>query len=209
MAAEPSAELEAKLSALPGDRYCIYLDQQLAPAGGQVPAVHLPAGPWTPLIEWLQPELPAAMLAADRPAAMPLQLIRGGEPCEAALLLTSPAAWRSYADAAPRLRLEQLSFAMHKQRVLVRGAPLPPLPGKRFIETAGVATPAGYIWSPQIDAQVVRSVLQLTEDEIALMHEDGAWDRIEASCFVQATRAAIRASTIPPAGAAQGETAHE
>jgi hypothetical protein len=111
------------------------------------------------------------------------------------VLVTSRACWLAYGGNAPQARLDRWSFAMETTgRVAVRGRPLPPIAGTRYIEQEGVAAPAGWSWVPRLSAQVVREALQLDAGDLALLHDDGTWDYIAAEDFVRATRSAIRLS---------------
>jgi hypothetical protein len=77
-------------------------------------------------------------------------------------------------------------------RVIVRGAPLPPLPGVRLVEQDGIAVPAGWTWYPAIDAVVVRELLSLKSEDSARWNTAEGWQRISASDWVQTTRSAVR-----------------
>ena len=79
-------------------------------------------------------------------------------------------------------------------RVAVCGQPLPPLPGQRWVEREGIAVPAGWHWSPPVEATVVRAVFGLQAGDFALWQTDGTWQRIRAADFLPAGRAAVRAS---------------
>jgi hypothetical protein len=102
-------------------------------------------------------------------------------------------AWRDYAVAAPQIRLNCLSFAASDDsQALVRGEPLPPLPGTRFVEVSGVAVPLGWTWWPAVDAEVVRQALGFAEYDLALFTSAGECELIVADDFVRATRSAVR-----------------
>jgi hypothetical protein len=181
---------------LPGaDRYEVLADGQLLPAGALVPRGYLPAGPWQALSAWLQLELPAAAASLATPPRIPLRLAPAHEPRAAAWLLTSLAEWCAYAQLAPKARLARWSFAADAAgRVVVRGAPLPPLRGTHYVEESGIAVPAGWHWSPAVEAAVVRAALRLEQGDCALWFADGSWQRIAAGDWVRATRSAARLS---------------
>ena len=71
---------------------------------------------------------------------------------------------------------------------------MPSIAGVRFVETHGVAIEAGYRCQPPIDAAIARTVLDLAEGDLGLLHGDGRFDHIAAEHFVQATRSAVRLS---------------
>ena len=69
--------------------------------------------------------LPARL--SDR---IPMRLVADGSYREPNLLLTSLSLWTSYGVTAPQVRLDRWHFAVSaKEEVIVRGVPLPPLPG--------------------------------------------------------------------------------
>jgi len=78
--------------------------------------------------------------------------------------------------------------------VVIRGTPLPPLAGARFVDRGGVAVPAGWTWSPAVDAPTLRRLLQLEKGDLTLWTLDGPWQRIAADDFARAGRSAIRAT---------------
>jgi len=188
--------LETSLRGLPGaTRFSVFPDRQLLAAGTRVPHGYLPEGPWHSLAEWLGVTLEPAGLAGKIGEGVPVRLVRSSSPCEANVLLVSLVAWRDYGVNAPQVRLERWSFAVSDAGdVIVRGLPLPPLPGQAFVEWEGVAVPAGWYWDPPVDAAVLRDVLGLASGDLALLHPDGAWDRVPADVFVRAVRSAIRLS---------------
>ena len=68
------------------------------------------------------------------------------------------------------------------------------MPGQRWVEHEGIAVPAGWTWTPAVEAGLLRQAFELAEGDVALWHEDGAWERIAADELVRATRAAVRAT---------------
>ena len=128
---------------------------------------------------------------------------RGEQP--AGLLLLDSAAWADYVHDAPAVRLARLQFALSDGgTVLVRGLPLPALPGTAFTLEAGIACPCGFAWSPAVKAEAIAEAMQLKKDEIALFtwHRrpaDGVWDELScevvpANAWVSVTRSAVRIS---------------
>jgi hypothetical protein len=188
--------LEAKLAALPARaRYDLLTANQLRLAGHRVPSARLPELRWQPLSTWLQVELPVAGLPAINPASTPLRLVRSGEECESELLLTTLAEFKPFAMRTAQVRLARLQFAAAPDgRVLVRGIPLPPLPGRRFALHQGVAVPAGFAWRPTVSAEVLARRFGVTGDALVLWNEDGTITRLHGEQFVPATRGAARAT---------------
>jgi hypothetical protein len=111
------------------------------------------------------------------------------------VLWTTLAAWHDWAERAGQVRLDRLAFAVKSaSEVVVRGSPVPPIPGRRFVQTGGVAVEAGWACSPPLDADVVGELLGLAPHDLALLHPDGNFDHVPAESFVRATRSAVRMS---------------
>ncbi|MEM7392833.1 MAG: hypothetical protein AAF492_10850, partial [Verrucomicrobiota bacterium] len=124
-----------------------------------------------------------------------LSVVRGGEPNPAGLLLTSLEVWKGYALEAPLARLEPLFFALGPdERVVIKGDPLPPIPGELFTLDAGVALPCGYRVDPPIDASIVARICGLAQGEVALFDRKGEVEILRATDFVAARRSAVRCS---------------
>jgi hypothetical protein len=188
--------LDQALRAMLGcERYAVDDAGLIAPRGDALPVAELPAGPWTLLREYFRLQLPPRKFAAPLPAPAPLTLAPCHAPQPANLLLASLATWQLYVESAPAVRLKLWSFAVREgRRVAVRGVPLPPLPGVACIEVEGVAVPAGWTWSPPLEAAVVRTLLGLAAGDVALLQPDGSYEVIAGEDFVAATRSAVRLS---------------
>ena len=193
-AAQLDVEQWERCRRLPGaDRYTVLDDGQLLPVDHLAPRGYLPAGPWQPLAKWLDVALPAADTSCPAPQGVELRLVRSNEPCDPTWLLATLEAWVAYAVTAPQVRLARWSFAADRQGgILVRGAPLPPLPGTRCVESHGIVVPAGWTWSPRVDAMVLRDTFELGQGDSAFWQVDGSWQRILAGDWVRATRSAVR-----------------
>ena len=190
-----SQEDDAAFRVLPGIRFGVHEDRQLTRMGTLVPQGHLPDGEWQPLPQWLEVSTAAPAFAGRPSRSVPLKLVRGGAPAEPSILVTDAATWQDYAVVAPQWRLERLAFAMSAEHhVVIRGQPLPPLSGERYVERSGVAIPVGWSWSPAIDACLVARVLGIEADVLALVHQDAAHDLIRNEDFVATTRSSVRAS---------------
>ena len=187
---------EAELRKAPcAARYFVRGEDRLLAWGERVPSGRLPEGDWRPIAEWVRPE-PQAPASAGTPAGrVTPRVVRSSEEREAALLVVAEAKWLEYASTAPAARLKPLVFALSADgRVLVRGTPLPPLPGTRCSEADGVAVPCGFAIDPPVDAAVLREALDLGPGELALFDERGGWERVSREAFVKATRSAVRMS---------------
>jgi hypothetical protein len=187
---------ELRLRQVPGvERFQVSDDGELFPLGSLLPYGRLPTGAWKKLKDFLQPQLPPLHIVAGTLPQLTLSLVRDTQQRDVAALLTTITAWEEYALSAPQARLQPLKFAMNGERqVLIVGAPLPPLAGERFWETNGIFVSAGWCWSPAVDATIVRRLLQLSDDDVALWQANGQWELIRRSDFVAARRSAVRAT---------------
>jgi hypothetical protein len=130
-------------------------------------------------------------------AAAALRVVRDGSTGDrdATVLVTSLQTWVQYASTAPPTKLRPLRVvASGGDRVLVRGTPLPPLAGRRYVEREGVALPSGFGFSPATDAAAVRALLGSDPQSLLLFHEDGTCERFDAGEFAPASVAAGRRS---------------
>lgn len=127
--------LDAKLAALPArGRYEWIAPNQLRHINQRIPSMHLPEIRWQPLQTWLQVEMAVAATPANVPHRVPLILVRSVAEREPGLLMTNLDEVKRFAAAAARVRLEPLQLAVNAVgEVLVRGMPMPPLPGRRFV----------------------------------------------------------------------------
>lgn len=190
-------KLDRRLAAMPGaQRFYVHADGQLQSVASLLPKNRLPNGPWQPLRQWLALRLPTAGLAGRSDRRMPLVLVRSTQSAPASVLTVSIDFWVAYATEAPQVRLDRLRFAVAEGgRTVIHGQPLPPLVGQRWVDHQGIVVPAGWHWSPPVDAEIVRQAIGLQSSDLALWQTDGSWERIRATEFVQASRAAVRASS--------------
>ncbi len=189
-----NAALRMRLLGLPAqDRYFIGGDEALTPWTNITPQARLPIGPWMKLRDWAGLSLPQRGWPGQRPAAVPLQLVRSGHERLAGALLCDWPVWAAYVATAPQIRLEGLAFVANSSRqAVISGAALPPLPAQSLIDDAGIFVPAGWTWSPNIDAATVRRLFGLSDGEAAIWLASDQWQRIAADDWVAATRSAVR-----------------
>jgi hypothetical protein len=175
------------------DRYTVLEDGQLIAVDSVVPLGRLPDGAWQPIARFIEAELPVAHWPGKSPAPLPVGLIRSNEPREVNWLVVRLDAWTRYAVTAPHVRLARLSFAATRDgRAIVRGQPLPPLQGERFVEVEGIAVPAGWTWQPAVEPAVLGDVFGLSPGDSVLWTSDSEYHKICADDWVQATRSAVR-----------------
>jgi hypothetical protein len=193
--------MELRLRQLPGAwRYDVTADGQLIPVGELAPCEKMPPGPWVRIGDWLRLELPDAETSRGEFSrrSLPrvsLTLVRDATPRQPTILRTSIQAFERYGSNAPAVRISQWTFVMRADgECLVRGLPLPPVPGEQIVEFVDLLVPAGLIWSPTVDVAVIRELFQLQSGDLALLRDDGGWELIQECQWVRATRAAIRMS---------------
>ncbi len=173
--------------------FAILADQQLTLLNETVPCAQLPNGEWQALDQWLELELPRAGFASPIGAGVMLGLVRSTSVSRSNLLRATWASWSHYALTAPRVRLNRLAFAVSDQAsVLIWGVPLPPISGRQYFEQDGVIVPCGWRFGPNVKTELVRQILRLADDEMVLFSDDGTFERLPRSAFVQATRSAVR-----------------
>ncbi len=170
---------------------------QLRLRDARVPSTTLPQGEWLPIAQWLRPELPASLWPgelADSAPRVSLRLIPSEEQSEPNVLLTTRSSWAAYAVAASQVRLDRWRFALAADgRALIRGEPLPPLAGERFVERDGIVVLAGWTWAPQVDAGVIRDVFGLGQKDIVLWSNQ-VCEIVRGEQFVAASRSGVRMS---------------
>ena len=198
--------LRSKLRCLPAlGRYVVDANGTLAVEGERLPCGRLPDARWLPLHAWSPLELPVVRRVDGEARAMhrlPLSMIRGGDPTDAGLLLLEASAWAAHAARSPAIRLARWSFAASaKGDVMVRGRPLPSLPGRRFVEEAGVAIEAGWTWTPRVEPEVLRALVGVEQGDLVVLERDAGSvgdaaamrvTIVPESAFVKATRSAAR-----------------
>lgn len=191
---DPTEDVARELAGLPALAFSVLPDGQLVESGKSVPCGYLPKYPWTTITAWIRVDLQAPALAAT-PPKVNTRLIRSTNIEAANVLLTSFGDWRSYAISAPQVRLDRLAFAVNDTGwTVIRGTPLPPLKGVRFVEVGGVAVQAGWTYLPPVSSDILAAAMGLADGDLAVMHADGTWDYLLACNFVQASRAAVRQS---------------
>lgn len=190
-------DLASMLTRIPArGRYRVLEDGQLVALGSRVPRGFLPHGSWILLQQWMAFCPPVAALAGQMPTPVPLQLQATSTTSNGArALLLEAIVWRDYAATAPSVRLAPLAFALSVDgRVLLRGTPPVPLPGAWLVDDHGILLPVGYSLVPRVGGKIVREVLGLNPEDVALFHEDGSYEKIAGEFLVHATRAAVRAT---------------
>lgn len=176
------------------DRFEVHEGRRLFRPLERTPSGTLPDGDWIPIADWIEVTLPVARVVTARIPRMTIQLARSGEPPKPAeFLITNGAAWVSWGATAPQVRLDSLWFAASGEgRILVRGHPLPPLPGEQFAEHDNIAVPCGWTWRPAVSAEAVRRAANVEDGALLILLRDGTHETVRTNDFVPARRSAIR-----------------
>lgn len=184
------------LAGIVAELFRVTSDGAITPSGSLVPTGRIPTGPWVPIAEQFPVTLPTAGFPPLRMPASRLKFVRSETVVESTVLELPFARLREHVRKTSVLRLNRWEFAVSQNgSALVRGTPLPTLPGQRYWETEGLIVPAGWTWSPSLAPEIVRHVLKLTPSESALFRlntndslDAFAWERIAADAFVQGSR---------------------
>lgn len=175
-----------------GEKFRVLPDGQLVPWLARIPKGNLPDGPWSPAYDLWQPFLPTAAIPMGRSPRAKLRIVPDDRERACNLLLTTQARWTAFVKTCAQVRLAKWSFAASADgRVLVRGTPLPPVPGTLLVEQSGIAIEAGATWSPAVSSVVVREALQVPASSLGLLFADGRFEIVPGSEFVTATRTAV------------------
>lgn len=178
-----------------GDKFHVLRDGQLIPWLARVPRGNLPKGPWEPVHQVWKPQLPTAAIAIAHAPRAKVAIVRDEQERSCNLLLTDQAQWTAFVKTCPQVRLAKWSFAANADgRVLIRGIPLPSIPGTRYVEQAAVAVEAGWWWSPPVSPHLMRRALSIASGAIGLLSADGELEIVPGSEFVTATRTAVTAT---------------
>ena len=192
---ELTEELELELRKLGGRRFTLSPRGELTLPGERSPSGVLPQLDWVPLREFIAPISQTSALPGKAPEPTALSLVHGGDVREANVLLAAGSTWAAYAVGAPMIRLKPLTFAANAtSTVLIRGTPLPPISGRRFVEEAGIAIPCGLRWEPRVSPRIIASRLHLSPGDLALFETADHCELIGANSFVVASRSAVRLS---------------
>jgi len=168
-------------------------DGTLRPWGKRLTSGSLPSIAFVPLKKLVQPTIPLAAYPAGHIARVPISLVRSNEERPATIVLTTLSDWLAFATTAPEIRLARLSFATASDgRTLVRGEPVPSLPGRHYWEHNGIAIPLGWTCSPPLVGNVLGEIVDAEPGDLVLLHDDGSMETIASDHFVRATRSAVR-----------------
>lgn len=193
---QASDELQKSFMRLPVVHFSASEDGQLIERGTRVPLGYVPKGPWIPIAQWMKVTAPIAGLSGCAPQPISIEMAPCDEFKLPQLMRTDFKVWGNYAVNAPLFRLERLAFATSGDgTIYIKGDPLPAIPGERYVLEDRIAVEAGWKWRPEVAPEVVQSALNIRADELVVLDRKGDWLCLSEECFVQASRAAVRATS--------------
>jgi hypothetical protein len=163
------------------------------PFGSRLPTSDRPPeGEGLPVAAVLAPAKFTAIEPGDVTAQpVALRLVRGGEPRPAAALACQLADLAAWADGATTAELAAVTAARAGERIVLRGAKLPAVPGATRYWGDDALVPLGCRPEPDLRPAVIRAAVGAAADEIVLLGEDGA-ELIPGAAFAPVTRAGLR-----------------
>jgi len=173
--------------------YTLSKSGELFPIGKSTPVAVLKDLEWIPLQEYIEVAPPVSALpgATDRKYSM--ALVPSDSERIGTAILTTLDNWKNYAESAPDIRLEKLSFAVSEhKKVVIMGTPLPALPGKEFWASERFLIPCGFDFEFPLLKELFQKKITQTNSGRILLSTDGHIEIIPDYNFVKATRSAIR-----------------
>jgi hypothetical protein len=186
--------IDLRIRQLPGlHTYTLDADGNLFPPGGLTPVAKLKPLKWVPVAEYITVTLPVSALPGKVSLQHVIKLIPSGRSQEGNVLLTSLATFKTYAETAPLVRLQQTRFAVsEKNKVLIMGTPLPALPGREYVLQDTLLLPCGFEFDPPAISELVIARLDPSKGSLLLFDTDGTWEKVPQIAFMPSTRSAIR-----------------
>lgn len=173
--------------------YTLSKSGELFPIGKSTPVAVISDLQWIPLQEYIDVEPPVSALPGTTDRKYSMALLPSNSERKGTAILTTLDIWKNYAESAPDIRLEKLSFAVSEQKkVLIMGNPLPAIPGQEFWASERFLIPCGFDFEfPILKELFQKKFIQAHSDRI-LLSSDGNIEIIPDYNFVKATRSAIR-----------------
>jgi hypothetical protein len=186
--------IDLRIRQLPGlHTYTLDAYNNLFPPGGLTPVAKLKPLKWVPVAEYITVKLPVSALPGKVSLQHIIKLIPSGRSQEGNVLLTDLATWKTYAETAPLVRLQQTRFAVSENnKVIIMGTPLPALPGKEYVLQDTLLLPCGFEFDPPAISELVIARLDPSKESLLLFDTDGTWEKVPKNAFMPSTRSAIR-----------------
>jgi hypothetical protein len=196
---EALTEVDQRLRAIPGaERFQVVDTNLLRPIDSRLPTCAYPDGPWKPAAAMLCVQLPPSGLGSPTPSAVTFRTTRGAtvaanSTLSPSILECNFAEFSQWAITSSEARLGALAFACNESgRTIVRGNPLPPVAGTRWIEYDHVAVRVGHSWQPPVSVQTLNQALETSSNAIHFLEADGRVRVLSHSVFVMAMRSSVR-----------------
>ncbi|MBL9127259.1 MAG: hypothetical protein JNL97_06420 [Verrucomicrobiales bacterium] len=186
------------LAAMPARERFLWLpDDTLRRPDRRIPEAVLPSTSWEPIARWFPVEMPVAAWPAPPPSGMALRLVPSADEREPELVLVDLRDLAVFVRTAPRIRLAPLRYAASaRSQALVRGRPLPPVPGTRFVLHDGVAVPAGFFWDPPVSSAVLAECLAPPTGGLVLWHPEEGLAALHPELWLPLTPGSLRATLV-------------
>lgn len=194
---------------IPAEHFLIHSGTLLIRDSETVASRTLPILPWIPIKEFVELQLPQALLAGRIQVQHigTWTLKRSGRERDAEGALYDPPSLLQWISSAPHTRLAPLQFCVadltdqetlsvqepNRSLVFVIGKPLPPVPCQFFCRIGHVFIPSGYCWEPAIDVSLVEKSFGLSKDQWLIWTLDFGFSIVAQSQFTTLSRAALRA----------------
>jgi hypothetical protein len=169
----------------------------LFPYGSKLPSKRLPSALlWTPLERGLPVTLPAYNHNYfGLPEKIQVKLVPADVEQPDLGLMVSLAMLSAYAQTAPAIRLQNLSWLILKpDTALVLGTPLLPVPGRSFWQRGSHLLPTGYDFELPVLHEVIQQKINPAQEEWVLWQPDGAYSLITKAQFRPLTISSVRLS---------------
>jgi len=189
-----TVNIDSRLRQLPvKNTFIVDENDMLFVPGGLTPIDQLKELQWQALSSFIKVELPVSVMPGKPNKQITIKIIPSGSVKEGAALLTSLSDWKKYSETASTARLSRLRFAVSdKEKVMIMGNPLPPLPGMEYWISNDILLPAGFDFEIPLTALFIRERFNKNGDAILVLDVEGRIERIEKTYFVPAKRSAVR-----------------
>lgn len=186
--------IDLRIRQLPGlHTYTLDADNNLFPPGGLTPVAKLKPLKWISVADYITVKLPVSALPGKVSQQHVIKLIPSTRSQEGNVLLTDLTTWKTYAETAPLVRLQQTRFAVSENnKVLIIGKPLPALPGREYVLQDTLLLPCGFEFDPPAISELVITRLDPSKESLLLFDIDGTWEKVPKNVFMPSTRSAIR-----------------
>lgn len=161
-----------------------------------LPERHVPPLLWTPIERALPVKLPSFnhnYFGLEEKVT--LQLIPSDTEYEAEVMITSVATLKQYLEAAPAIRMGQLTWTLlNSDQVLLAGTPFLPIDGKAYWRKDHFIIPAGFEFELDMLCPGMNELLNPDNDSWILWHTDNSYALIEKDALQALSLGSFRAT---------------